>query len=195
MNSGTSQHMNTYSIEEGVLLRCKGWNSTFRSKTVLCTFYILLTHFDIRIFYLLKFYLQLFSFLPQPTTNLCFTLGLPTMTRGVSCWRIRWLKLSFTRLVLRTSMHLRHPGMDVWSTDLSALVNRRMRQLCTAYITVAITYRMRGKNRHLPKYERPDKGKNKVLVNQLDWKIWLFKMARFVGWRNPDNYSCELCLN
>ena len=208
MNSGTSQHMNTYSSEEGVLLRCKGWiprrdqcftlftgrNSTFRSKTVLCIFYILLIsiiyHFDIHIFYLLKFYLQLFSFLRQSTTNLCFTLGLPTMTWGVSCWMIRLLKLSFARLVLRTSVHLWHPGTEVWSTDLFALVNRRMRQLCTAYKTVAITYIMRGKNRHLPKCERPDKGKNKLLINQLDWKIWLFKMTRFVGCRNPDNYSC-----
>lgn len=108
-------------------------------------------HFDIHIFYLFKFSLQLFSFLPQSTTNLCFTLSLPTMTWGVSCWRIRWLKLSFTRLVLRTSMHLRHPGTDIWSTDLFALVNRRMRQLCTAYKTVAITYIMRGKKPTLAK--------------------------------------------
>lgn len=123
------------------------------------------------IFFSTSIYHPLFTLLVNTTKTfyfLCFMLDSVTMAWGVTCWVTQLLQLNFTRLILMTSIYLWYPGGDIWSTDLFALESRRMRQLCIAYKIVATTYIMRGKNWHLPKYERPSKGKNVYLINQLD---------------------------
>lgn len=119
----------------------------FRTKcySFLTSLYISIIYHLIYIYiyiYPFQFYLQLFFYPNLPPfihpiistvkINLCFTLVKIAMTWEVSCWVILLLKLNFTRLVLKTSIRLWHPGRDVWSTDLFALVNRRMRQLYSA---------------------------------------------------------------
>lgn len=144
----------------------------FRTKTVLFISYICIYFYNLSFWYIyfypFQFYLHLFFFYPNlppfihpiistvKTFNLYFSLVKPSMTWEVSCWVILLLKLNFTRLVLKTSIQLWHPGRDVWSTDLFALVNRRMRQLYTACKTC-------GHNLH---------NERKKLTLAKIWKTW-----------------------
>lgn len=120
----------------------------FRTKTVLFISYICIYFYNLSFWYIFFILFSsicsyFFSYPNLPpfihpiistvkTFKLCFTLVKPAMTWEVSCWVILLLKLNFTRLVLKTSIQLWHHGRDVWSTDLFALVNRRMRQLYSA---------------------------------------------------------------
>lgn len=102
---------------------------------------------------------------------LCFLLGSATVNGGVylvgclSCLNLILLCSTWgpaCTFGIQAETSSQQIFLHYWTEDWGS---------CALLIKLAITYIMRGKNWHLPKYERPSQGKNRFLINH-DYSKW-----------------------